>query len=1042
MKKPLTIALFWLFCNSINAQLIINEVFYNSPGGGADPLEFIEIYNNAPFPVMVNGYTITDAINYQFPDTVIQAGDFYVIAKDSLFMSDSFGIASQQWNLGDNLANGEDIIILRDMLGAVLDSVAYTDSCPWPEDADGDGHSMELCTASQDNNIGSNWLAAETETPIIIDGDEIFATPGTANTVCSPLANQLVITEIMYNPPESGNDTTEFIEIYNAGTEPIELDGLVMSGGIDFIFPDEEMDEGDYILLAFDADALRGTYNIPNSVEIYQWDASEELSNAEEQRMIIRDASGYKVDEVYYDQSLVYHEEKVDGVGGGHSLELCDVQANNLQPMSWKPSQHYTGVVTSNTEVFCTPAAANSLYCTTADHVIMITDDGFVPNNIDILAGQIVLWINNTTTEHNIDGTGNFPAFMSGEADCGPWSYCFIFDVPGDYGYTSDGLGSSMAGNIDVDEPPYGDIVITEILYHQPGGDNNYDFVEFYNRSESIIELGEYEFTDGVVFDFDNIAMDPGEYLVITKDAEAFTDAFGIDAFEWTNGGLDNNSETITLSNGTAIVDKVTFNDNAPWPEIADGEGASIMLCTPESDNANPLNWRFSTTQTSVATSANPNLYIHATPGAANDSCSSLPSIFFGEDIPVFVLEDADTVIVKFKMANLNTTEEAFVDVVVDPSSTAMLGTDFFIPEMFVDFEPDGFGTTTIGRLTVIIVDDTEQEFTEKIVIRLENPVNATLATTGTASIDIIDNDGFNPGLYPEMEIGAVTTVDTEGVNPSNGTITALTGIVYGNNIHPDGVEFTLIDQDDKEDGIRVFKFDNAPDYTVQEGDEVIVYGVITQFDGLTQIIPDNIVKLSEGNTLHAPDSISAVAFGEMEESKLIAIKGCVVIDDNQNVGPARHYFIISEDTNMTYLMRVDDDTDVPETIDLPDMFIVTGIGSQIDPGTAPYNAGYMIMPRYAADVVETEACEVTSTSNLEDLRIKVFPNPATNQLFINTDVALEELVVYNMLGQRVISKSVDQMENTLDIEKLTPGCYFLTCIHQDKMRTVKFVKE
>jgi len=49
---------------------------------------------------------------------------------------------------------------------------------------------------------------------------------------------------------------------------------------------------------------------------------------------------------------------------------------------------------------------------------------------------------------------------------------------------------------------------------------------------------------------------------------------------------------------------------------------------------------------------------------------------------------------------------------------------------------------------------------------------------------------------------------------------------------------------------------------------------------------------------------------------------------------------------------------------------------------------------------------------------------------------------VYNMLGQRMISKSVDQMQNKLDIEKLTPGCYLLTCIEQGKMRTVRFVKE
>ena len=37
--------------------------------------------------------------------------------------------------------------------------------------------------------------------------------------------NDIVITEIMYNPPESGTDSLEFIEIYNKGEGTIDLSG-------------------------------------------------------------------------------------------------------------------------------------------------------------------------------------------------------------------------------------------------------------------------------------------------------------------------------------------------------------------------------------------------------------------------------------------------------------------------------------------------------------------------------------------------------------------------------------------------------------------------------------------------------------------------------------------------------------------------------------------------------------------------------------------------------------------------------------------------
>jgi hypothetical protein len=38
--------------------------------------------------------------------------------------------------------------------------------------------------------------------------------------------SQLMITEIMYNPPESGTDSLEYIEVYNAGTAAVDMNGF------------------------------------------------------------------------------------------------------------------------------------------------------------------------------------------------------------------------------------------------------------------------------------------------------------------------------------------------------------------------------------------------------------------------------------------------------------------------------------------------------------------------------------------------------------------------------------------------------------------------------------------------------------------------------------------------------------------------------------------------------------------------------------------------------------------------------------------------
>ena len=1044
MKKILTFIFFLLLMHGVQAQLVINEVFYNSPDGSPDLLEFIEIYNADFFDVNLGSYQMTEGIVYDFPDVILPAGAYYVLTNDSITLDTFFGVVGHEWSPAENLSNGGESLVLKDTSGNTIDSLTYDNNEPWPEPASGNGYSMELCGVHSDNALPSNWFKSDNPTGMFINNVELRCTPGAANSVCSPFVHQLLITEIFYNPPGgSGSDSLEFIELYNASDESIPLQGMKITEGFQFVFPDEELDPGDYLLIGNNPDAIRNTFFVPNSVNIWTYDSGE-LSNSEEEDIVLLDGNDLLVDEVHYDVSWPYHPA---ADGDGYSLELCDYTTDNSLALNWKISASFVGFEISNKTIFCTPGADNSP-CPEADHIVVVGDDlTFTPENLTIFQGETVEWRLASTSVHNINGLQtifnnppNAESFYSGEPVVGPWRFSHTFTNVGHNNYRCDEhYQQGMTGTVFVEDPPYDDIVITEILYHQPGGDNNYDFVEFYNRSNEIIDLDDYFFDDGVEFNFPNIAVDPGEYLVVTKDAEAFYDAFGINAFEWELGGLNNNGETISLSNGVSLVDFVDFQDNAPWPEIADGEGAAMMLCDPESDNSNPFNWRFSTTQTSVATVSNPNLYIHATPGMPNDTCPLLPTIFFGEDIPVSVPESIDSFIVKFKMANVFNTGDAFVDIIVESSSTATLGIDFSLEETTIDFHSGEFGETTLGRLKIYVEDDLIPEPTETIVIRLTNPVNATLATIGTATIKIEDNDGFDPNLYPEYEIGDVTTVGDGDITDSLDVVCALRGIVYGYNIHPEGVEFTLIDKDDKEDGIRVFKFSDAPDYEVQEGDEVSVYGIIQQFNGLTQIIPDTIILQSQDNALFDADTIVVGALSEEEESKLIAIKGCVEITDVQNVGPARHYFVQAQNTGEIYLMRVDDDTDVPPTTDLPVAFHLTGIGSQIDP-TEPYNSGYMIMPRYAQDIDAT-GC-VVSTSTPEDLlKVLLYPNPSNQWLNIESELALEQIIVHNMLGQRIIDKSVESSHNVLNIRGLAPGGYLITLIHQGKTRTLRFVK-
>lgn len=164
------------------AALVITEINYNVPG--ADSVEFVEIYNNDTAAVDMTGYEISNAIFYTFPTITLNAGDYLLITNDSIAFQNAFGIAAYEWNSGNSLNNTGETIILSSPSAALVDSVTYADSAPWPTGTDGQGASIQLCDINTNNADPTNWGASDNQTGVLLGGVEVLATPGSANTVC------------------------------------------------------------------------------------------------------------------------------------------------------------------------------------------------------------------------------------------------------------------------------------------------------------------------------------------------------------------------------------------------------------------------------------------------------------------------------------------------------------------------------------------------------------------------------------------------------------------------------------------------------------------------------------------------------------------------------------------------------------------------------------------------------------------------------------------------------------------------------------------
>jgi PKD repeat protein len=327
--------------NSSN-DIMITEIMYNPQDGGNDSIEFIELYNKGAASVNIKDWFFSKGVTYVFPDQSIAANSYYVVAREALSMHNTFGITCAQWTEGFLDDSGEPVV-LKDAIGQVKDSVYYLPTAPWPTAPNNGGPSLTFCNTTLDNSLGQNWSASTNQVAVNGLGQPIYASPGSS---CSSGAN-LVITEIMYNPPESGTDSLEFVEIYNKGTT-VNLLGFKVSDAFTFTFPSFDLAAGQYMLVSLKSSAILNTFGKPS----LQWTTGS-LSNSGE-AITLHDLYGVMIDQVTYGVAAPW-PTRPNGLGA--SLTLCDPNANNSLPASWTASNEFVVKNAAGDSIFATPLA-------------------------------------------------------------------------------------------------------------------------------------------------------------------------------------------------------------------------------------------------------------------------------------------------------------------------------------------------------------------------------------------------------------------------------------------------------------------------------------------------------------------------------------------------------------------------------------------------------------------------------------------------------------------------------------------------------------
>ena len=153
--------------------------------------------------------------------------------------------------------------------------------------------------------------------------------------------------------------------------------------------------------------------------------------------------------------------------------------------------------------------------------------------------------------------------------------------------------------------PLVGPVVIQELMYN-PGPNNGSEFIELMNITDAPVSLAGWHFS-AISFTFANdVMIQPGELVVVVpltpNDFRASHNVpAGARLFGPYLGALNNAGESLRLNKPgqpeddgsipSIMIDRVSYDDKAPWPVEADGTGVALQRKQVDGYSNEPTNW-------------------------------------------------------------------------------------------------------------------------------------------------------------------------------------------------------------------------------------------------------------------------------------------------------------------------------------------------------------------------------------------------------------------------------------------------------------------
>lgn len=873
-------------------------------------------------------------------------------------------------------------------------------------------------------NVGVSAINGDDDVTITITTTTVLKTRVLNGSTWSPLnevrlsvadpLSDLRVTEVHYNPIDQvtgDGSELEFIEFKNTGTESINLTGVALTNGIDYVFETKTLAAGEFAVLASNKTAFYNEYGFHPDGEYMG-----ALKNSGE-KVTLRNAVDTTVISFTYSDELPW-PVAADGLGNS----LVSVEHNPTGDPDdytyWRASSLISGSPGADdpastiapimiTEILSHSDYPNTdaieLYNPTASSVDLsywyLTDDKKTPRKYQIPSGTSIAAMSYLTiNEGHFVGVDTAMIVAGNEfgsafsiSSHGEDVYLLSADVNTDFTGYSTGIGF---GEIETDvtfgiyensigepyfvaqeakslgavngAPRVGPLVFNQIMYHPD--EFNYEFVEIVNTSAATVNLWATDNPsntwkiNGIGFKFpENVSVASGASIFIIEDSVAIADfraKYSIDA-------------------GTQV-----FNMGGKLSN----DGENIQILKPAEEYVKNYETTFE--------------YI------------LIEEVRYNDKAPWSINADGNgTGLARIDMATFANDPANWADgSEIAPSLTADATDNDIEHDIDIEFTDDAVWRAAVTSVSVngIALDAADYSLTAGNLF-----IASSAFPTQADYIVAVDADEYYRSSVIQEIVGTTPPPSLSADNVGN----------YINENHT----ITFSDNADWRSNILKVKIDgeeiDASTYSVSAG-ELTIDGSLFPVDYTYNI------SVSSYGYLNAQVD---------QEVKAYEIAPALIADNTEN------YTL--KQIDITYA----DDADWRNAINevLINDVALSAADYNVSNGTISFNAQvFELVGNYEVKVTadfynETVVAQqivqapVSINNNIAELNLKVYPNPSSGifNVLVNDEMTTCDYKVLNMLGQVIDNGTIYQTEFSIDLRQYS-GDMFILLVHHDKGTT------